>query len=281
MAVSDRAPLLSLEDLHAAYGPVAVLRGLDLVVYPGELVCVIGANGAGKTSTLRAVSGLLAPTGGRIVFDGRPIHGAEPADVLAAGIAHCPEGRRVFPHLTVRENLEMGAYVRRDRHAVDEDLERVATHFPLLAERRRQTAGTLSGGEQQMLAIARALMARPRLVLFDEPSLGLSPALVETTFGIIADIRRRGTTVLMVEHNVRFPLGELDLVCRDGGAWVFVEVKCRQARWGDAPAAAVEWRKRRRLVRLAQHYLKWKRLGEVSCRFDVVAVTVRDDGTTD
>src|SRR5881409_3484951 len=157
MAVSDRAPLLSLEDLHAAYGPVAVLRGLDLVVYPGELVCVIGANGAGKTSTLRAVSGLLAPTRGRIVFDGRPIHGAEPADVLAAGIAHCPEGRRVFPHLTVRENLEMGAYVRRDRRAVDEDLERVATHFPLLAERRRQTAGTLSGGEQQMLAIARAV----------------------------------------------------------------------------------------------------------------------------
>ncbi len=210
MAVSDRAPLLSLEDLHAAYGPVAVLRGLDLVVYPGELVCVIGANGAGKTSTLRAVSGLLAPTRGRIVFDGRPIHGAEPADVLAAGIAHCPEGRRVFPHLTVRENLEMGAYVRRDRRAVDEDLERVVTHFPLLAERRRQTAGTLSGGEQQMLAIARALMARPRLVLFDEPSLGLSPALVETTFGIIADIRRRGTTVLMVEQNAYLALRMAD-----------------------------------------------------------------------
>src|SRR5207249_2496359 len=210
MAVSDRAPLLSLEDLHAAYGPVAVLRGLDLVVYPGELVCVIGANGAGKTSTLRAVSGLLAPTRGRIVFDGRAIHGAEPADVLAAGIAHCPEGRRVFPHLTVRENLEMGAYVRRDRHAVDEDLERVATHFPLLAERRRQMAGTLSGGEQQMLAIARALMARPRLVLFDEPSLGLSPALVETTFGIIADIRRRGTTVLMVEQNAYLALRMAD-----------------------------------------------------------------------
>src|SRR2546427_645365 len=143
MAVSDRAPLLSLEDLHAA----------------------------------------------------------DPADVPAPGIAHCPEGRRVSPHRTVRENLEMGAYVRRDRRAVDEDLERVATHFPLLAERRRQTAGTLSGGEQQMLAIARALMARPRLVLFDEPSLGLSPALVETTFGIIADIRRRRATVLMVEQN--------------------------------------------------------------------------------
>jgi len=193
--------LLSLEDLHAAYGPVAALRGLDLVVHPGELVCLLGANGAGKTSTLRAVSGLLPPTRGRIVFDGRPIHGAGPRDILAAGIAHCPEGRRVFPHLSVLENLEIGAYVRRDRRAVDEDLERVSAHFPILADRRRQMAGTLSGGEQQMLAIARALMARPRLILFDEPSLGLAPTVVETTFAIIADIRRRGTTVLMVEQN--------------------------------------------------------------------------------
>ena len=201
MTAPDRAPLLSLEDLHAAYGPVAAVRGLGLVVYPGELVCLIGANGAGKTSTLRAISGLLSPTRGRIVFDGRPIHGAEPHAILAAGIAHCPEGRRVFPSLTVRENLEMGAYVRRDRSAVGEDLERVSTHFPILAERRRQMAGTLSGGEQQMLAIARALMARPRLILFDEPSLGLAPTMVETTFAIIADIRRRGTTVLMVEQN--------------------------------------------------------------------------------
>ena len=201
MTATDTAPLLSLEDLHAAYGPVAALRGLDLVVHPGELVCLLGANGAGKTSTLRAVSGLLPPTRGRIVFDGRPIHRADPRDILAAGIAHCPEGRRVFPYLTVRENLEMGGYARRDRRAVDEDLERVSTHFPILADRRRQMAGTLSGGEQQMLAIARALMARPRLILFDEPSLGLAPTIVEATFGIIADIRRRGTTVLMVEQN--------------------------------------------------------------------------------
>src|SRR6266478_9940312 len=166
MARPESTPLLRLEDLHASYGPIAALRGLDLVVAPGELVCLIGANGAGKTSTLRAVSGLLPPTRRRIVFDGRPIHGAEPADVLAAGIAHCPEGRRVFPHLSVLENLEIGAYVRRDRRAVDEDLERVSAHFPILADRRRQMAGTLSGGEQQMLAIARALMARPRLILF-------------------------------------------------------------------------------------------------------------------
>jgi branched-chain amino acid transport system ATP-binding protein len=193
--------LLRLENLHAGYGPITALRGLDLVVAPGELVCLIGANGAGKTSTLRAISGLLAPSQGRIVFDGRDIHGREPAAILRAGIAHCPEGRRVFPYLTVEENLAMGAYVRRDRAAIADDVGEVCRHFPILAERRRQMAGTLSGGEQQMLAIARALMARPRLVLFDEPSLGLAPTIVETTFGIIADIRRRGTTVLMVEQN--------------------------------------------------------------------------------
>jgi len=193
--------LLRLENLHAAYGPIAALRGLDLVVGPGELVCLIGANGAGKSSTLRAISGLLPPAQGRIVFDGREIQGEGPATILKAGIAHCPEGRRVFPYLTVEENLAMGAYVRRDRSAIAADVDEVCRHFPILAERRRQMAGTLSGGEQQMLAIARALMARPRLILFDEPSLGLAPTMVETTFAIIADIRRRGTTVLMVEQN--------------------------------------------------------------------------------
>jgi len=202
--------LLRLEGLHAAYGPVAALRGLDLTVGPGELVCLIGANGAGKTSTLRAISGLLPPTRGRIVFDGREIQRAEPARILEAGVAHCPEGRRVFPYLTVEENLRMGAYVRRDRRGIAEDVERVCAHFPILAERRRQLAGTLSGGEQQMLAIGRALMARPRLILFDEPSLGLAPTVVETTFAIIADIRRRGTTVLMVEQNAYLALRMAD-----------------------------------------------------------------------
>jgi branched-chain amino acid transport system ATP-binding protein len=201
VAVPDAPVLLRLENLHAGYGPITALRGLDLVVGPGELVCLIGANGAGKTSTLRAISGLLSPSQGRIVFDGREIHGREPAAILRAGIAHCPEGRRVFPYLTVEENLAMGAYVRSDRTAIADDVGEVCRHFPILADRRRQMAGTLSGGEQQMLAIARALMARPRLVLFDEPSLGLAPTIVETTFGIIADIRRRGTTVLMVEQN--------------------------------------------------------------------------------
>ena len=192
------------------YGPVEALRGIDLEVRVGELVCLIGANGAGKTSTLRAISGLLRPRGGRILFADREIHRLSPAEILALGVAHCPEGRRIFPYLTVQENLEMGAYVRRDRRAVREDAERVCGHFPILAERRRQAAGTLSGGEQQMLAIGRALMARPRLILFDEPSLGLAPTLVESTFQIVADIRRRGTTVLMVEQNAWLALGMAD-----------------------------------------------------------------------
>ena len=202
--------MLRLEGVRAAYGPVEALRGIDLEVRAGELVCLLGANGAGKSSTLRAISGLVRPTAGRIVFEERPITGAEPAAVLAAGIAHCPEGRRVFPYLSVEENLAMGAYVRRDREAVARDLERVCAHFPILGERRRQAAGTLSGGEQQMLAIGRALMARPRLILFDEPSLGLAPTVVETTFAIIADIRRQGTTVLMVEQNAYLALQMAD-----------------------------------------------------------------------
>ena len=176
----------------------------------GELVCLIGANGAGKSSTLRAISGLLPPSRGRIVFDSREIQAEVPATILRAGIAHCPEGRRVFPHLTVEENLAMGAYLRTDRGAVAADMHEVGRHFPILVERRRQMAGTLSGGEQQMLAIARALMARPRLILFDEPSLGLAPTVVEMTFAIIADIRRRGTTVLMVEQNAHAALRMAD-----------------------------------------------------------------------
>jgi branched-chain amino acid transport system ATP-binding protein len=179
-------------------------------VAAGELVCLIGANGAGKSSTLRAISGLLPPSRGRIVFDGREIQAEVPATILRAGIAHCPEGRRVFPHLTVDENLAMGAYLRTDRGAVAADMHEVGRHFPILVERRRQMAGTLSGGEQQMLAIARALMARPRLILFDEPSLGLAPTVVEMTFAIIADIRRRGTTVLMVEQNAHAALRMAD-----------------------------------------------------------------------
>ncbi len=202
--------LLRLERVQAAYGPVTALRDVTLAVGEGELVCLIGANGAGKTSTLRAISGLLRARHGRIVFAGREIQDRAPADILRAGIAHCPEGRRVFPHLSVAENLAMGAYVRTDRRAIAEDAERMCEHFPILAQRRGQMAGTLSGGEQQMLAIARALMGRPRLILFDEPSLGLAPTLVEATFEIIAGIRRQGTTVLMVEQNAYLALRMAD-----------------------------------------------------------------------
>jgi branched-chain amino acid transport system ATP-binding protein len=193
--------MLRLEDVTAGYGRTAVLSDVAIDVAEGELVCLVGANGAGKTTTLKTISGLVRPSAGRVVFDGRDIHGRRPQEILRLGIAHCPEGRRVFPHMTVQENLEMGAYVRSDASAVAADLGRVLSYFPVLAERRRQAAGTLSGGEQQMLAIGRALMARPRLILFDEPSLGLAPTVVQATFEIIADIRRSGTTVFMVEQN--------------------------------------------------------------------------------
>jgi branched-chain amino acid transport system ATP-binding protein len=198
--------VLRLEAVSAGYGRAPVLSGVTVEVARGELVCLVGANGAGKSTTLKTISGLLRPSAGRIVLDGREIQGLPPQEILRRGIAHCPEGRRVFPDLTVRENLEMGAYVRRDARGVAADLERVLAHFPILAERRRQVAGTLSGGEQQMLAIGRVLMARPRLILFDEPSLGLAPALVEATFRIIADIRKDGATVFMVEQNAYMAL---------------------------------------------------------------------------
>jgi branched-chain amino acid transport system ATP-binding protein len=190
----------------AGYGRTTVLGGLSIEVAAGELVCLVGANGAGKTTTLKTISGLLRPTAGRILLDGRPIQGRPPQEILRLGIAHCPEGRRVFPYMTVRENLEMGAYIRSDPAGVAADLDRVLAHFPVLAERRRQAAGTLSGGEQQMLAIGRALMARPRLILFDEPSLGLAPTAVEATFAIIAGIQQGGTTILMVEQNAYMAL---------------------------------------------------------------------------
>ena len=198
--------MLALEGLTARYGHVVALSDVSLTVGAAEFVCLIGANGAGKTTTLKAISGLVPAAAGTIRFDGHDIHGLSPQEILRRGIAHCPEGRRVFPYMTVEENLAMGAYVRRDGAGVASDLDRVFTHFPILAERRRQAAGTLSGGEQQMLAIGRALMARPRLILFDEPSLGLAPTVVETVFTIIAGIQREGTTVLMVEQNAYMAL---------------------------------------------------------------------------
>ena len=193
--------MLEIEGLDCRYGKVSAVRDLTLEVREGELVTLIGANGAGKTTTLKAISGILPPAAGRIVFDGEDITRASARAILAKGIAHCPEGRHVFPYMSVQENLDMGCYLRRDPGGIAQDLRKVFERFPVLEERRRQMAGTLSGGEQQMLAIGRALMSRPRLMLFDEPSLGLAPNLVETTFEIIAEIRAQGVTVLMVEQN--------------------------------------------------------------------------------
>jgi branched-chain amino acid transport system ATP-binding protein len=193
--------MLEVRGLQCRYGKVSVLKGISLEVRRGELVSLIGANGAGKTTTLKAISGLVPPVGGQIAFEGEDITSAPARRILAMGIAHCPEGRRVFPYMTVQENLEMGCYLRADHARIASDMERIFARFPVLAERRTQPAGTLSGGEQQMLAIGRALMSRPRLMLFDEPSLGLAPTMVERTFEIITEIRKEGTTVLMVEQN--------------------------------------------------------------------------------
>jgi branched-chain amino acid transport system ATP-binding protein len=192
--------VLEIDDLVCCYGKVQALKGVSLTVRKGELVALIGANGAGKTTMLRAISGLLPSTAGRLIFEGEDLTRATPRHILSRGIAHCPEGRHVFPDMTVQENLEMGCYLRQDA-SVAGDMQRIFESFPVLAERRRQMAGTLSGGEQQMLAISRALMSAPRLMLFDEPSLGLAPNIVERTFEIIQRIRAEGATVLMVEQN--------------------------------------------------------------------------------
>ncbi|BAT61433.1 high-affinity branched-chain amino acid transport ATP-binding protein LivF [Variibacter gotjawalensis] len=193
--------MLEIRDLECAYGPVTALRGITLDIGEGELVALIGANGAGKSTTLRAISGLVKPKAGSIRFCGEDIGGTDPARIISRGIAHCPEGRRVFPYMTVAENLMIGAYLRSDSAAVRDDMDRVYTDFPRLKERRSQAAGTLSGGEQQMLAIGRAMMSRPKLMVFDEPSLGLAPTIVEQTLSIIRRINDAGTTVLLVEQN--------------------------------------------------------------------------------
>jgi branched-chain amino acid transport system ATP-binding protein len=191
--------LLEVQDVAVRYGAVQALRGISLTVERGEIVTLLGANGAGKTTTLRTISSLLRPVSGAVVFDGQRVDTLPAHQVVGVGIGHVPEGRRVFPTMTVLENLQMGAY--RDRRHVKEDSERVLEMFPVLAERRKQDAGTLSGGEQQMLAIGRALMGRPRLLLLDEPSMGLAPLIVARIFDIIRQINESGTTILLVEQN--------------------------------------------------------------------------------
>ena len=197
--------MLALDNVTLHRGRTRVLDGVSLAVAEGELVALIGANGAGKTTVLRTISGILAPSAGTITFRGKPIQGADPDAIVRLGIAHCPEERKIWPQMSVLEHLELGAFIRSDRD-VSADMERIFDTFPVLKERRDQLAGTLSGGQQQMLAIGRALMSRPSLVLFDEPSLGLAPIMVETIGTMIAGIRERGTTVLLVEQNAALAL---------------------------------------------------------------------------
>jgi len=199
--------LLELEAVDVHYGAIHALRGVSFQVGEGEIVTLIGANGAGKSTTLRAVSGVLAPSAGRIRYRGEESAGLKPYKLVARGLSHAPEGRGIFPNLTVTENLHLGAFLRRDAEGIAADVEKGFTLFPRLRERATQMAGTLSGGEQQMLAIARALMARPRLLLLDEPSLGLAPQLVETIFNTIQEINRQGVTILLVEQNAHLALG--------------------------------------------------------------------------
>jgi branched-chain amino acid transport system ATP-binding protein len=197
--------LLEVQDLHTYYGNIAALRGISLEVNEGEVVTLIGSNGAGKSTTLRSISGLTPPREGTIKFDGDEIGETAPQDIVRLGISQAPEGRRCFARMSVRENLELGAYLRRDER-ITGDLDRVYDLFPRLKEREKQKAGTMSGGEQQMLAIGRALMSNPRLLLLDEPAMGLAPVLVERIYETIAEINRQGTTILLVEQNANFAL---------------------------------------------------------------------------
>jgi branched-chain amino acid transport system ATP-binding protein len=201
-----REPLLEVEDLRVSYGAITALKGVSLSVGRGEVVALIGANGAGKTSTLRAVSGMLKPAGGRITLRGESVVGLKANQLVPRGLAHAPEGRGIFPNLTVLENLELGAYLRRDKDGIAKDLARSFTLFPRLAERQSQAAGTLSGGEQQMLAISRALMSRPSLLLLDEPSLGLAPQVTQTIFRILREVNAEGMSILLVEQNAHLAL---------------------------------------------------------------------------
>jgi len=202
--------MLNVKDLHVAYGPIEVLKGVSLTVEEGSIVTLIGANGAGKTTTLLTISGLVSPTAGSIEFFGESIAGQLPELIVKKGIVQVPEGRKVFRNLTVYENLRMGGLSRADKKAVNDDIEMMYERFPRLKDRRKQLAGTLSGGEQQMLAFARAMVAKPRLLLLDEPSMGLAPQLVQEVANFIVDVRKKGVTVLLVEQNAELALSIAD-----------------------------------------------------------------------
>jgi branched-chain amino acid transport system ATP-binding protein len=198
--------LLEVKEIHTFYGNIQALKGVSVEVEEGECVTLIGSNGAGKSTTLRSISGLTPPRQGSIRFEGREITETPPQEIVSMGVSHSPEGRHVFPRMSVYENLMLGAYMRKDTDGIQSDLERVYSLFPRLKERERQKGGTMSGGEQQMLAIGRALMAQPRLLLLDEPSMGIAPILVERIYETIAEINRQGTTILLVEQNANFAL---------------------------------------------------------------------------
>ena len=198
--------LLEVTEMHTFYGNIEALKGISLKVEEGEVVTLIGSNGAGKSTTLRSISGVTPPREGSVKFDGTEIGEVPPQEIVQMGISQAPEGRHIFPRMTVRENLELGAYLRKDRSEIVKDMDRVYGLFPRLKERERQKGGTMSGGEQQMLAIGRALMARPKLLLLDEPSMGIAPILVERIYETIAEINRQGTTILLVEQNANYAL---------------------------------------------------------------------------
>jgi branched-chain amino acid transport system ATP-binding protein len=236
------APVLSVEGLHVRYGAIHALQGVSLEVRPGEVVALIGANGAGKSTTLRAVSGLVKPAAGRVRLLGEDVTGLPAEKLVGRGLAHAPEGRGIFANLTVRENLDLGAYLRRDRDGIRADRERAFAAFPILAEREAQLAGTLSGGEQQMLAVARAMMGRPQVLLLDEPSLGLAPQVVATIFRTLEEIHRSGVSILLVEQNAAKALAladrayvlETGRIAREGrGAELLASPEVRRAYLGE------------------------------------------------
>ncbi|AUH43610.1 ABC transporter ATP-binding protein [Streptomyces sp. CMB-StM0423] len=202
--------LLQVDDLKVAYGKIEAVKGISFSVQSGEVVTLIGTNGAGKTTTLRTLSGLLKPSGGKIFFDGTPLNGVGAHKIVAMGLAHSPEGRRLFPRLTITENLQLGAFLRKDAAGIEQDIKMCYELFPILGERRKQAAGTLSGGEQQMLAMGRALMSRPKLLMLDEPSMGLSPIMMQKIMETIRELKAQGTTILLVEQNAQAALSIAD-----------------------------------------------------------------------
>ncbi|MFJ6081943.1 ABC transporter ATP-binding protein [Streptomyces sp. NPDC092369] len=202
--------LLEVEDLRVAYGKIEAVKGISFKVEAGQVVTLIGTNGAGKTTTLRTLSGLLKPSGGKITFEGQPLNGVAAHKIVALGLAHSPEGRHIFPRLTIEDNLRLGAFLRKDKDGIEKDIQRAYDLFSILGERRKQAAGTLSGGEQQMLAMGRALMSQPKLLMLDEPSMGLSPIMMQKIMATIVELKSQGTTILLVEQNAQAALSLAD-----------------------------------------------------------------------